>query len=868
MAMKWFKNRYVLLTILPLILSCSDSFDRVIDVSEESSESGSIVLGLANLYFTEEMAEFVESLDGENPKETEESVGFGELMQSLNVKSIKRIFQDGGEFEQRRRNAGLHRWYQVQYAESIPLTKAQEGFGGIDGILSVEPVYEIRQENTVFNDPELGKQWHYANDGSLSQNHTTGADINVKGVWERYTGGNRRVVVAVVDGGIDREHEDLKDNYIGGKNFVTGGQVTAEEHGTHVAGTIAARNNNGTGVCGIAGGNAGSGADGVGLLSCQIFAGKKSADGAEAIVWAADNGAVIVNNSWGYDFETREDAKKSKISGPLKAAVDYFVEYAGCDMDGNQKPDSPMKGGLVVFAAGNDGWDVNPICQYEPVFSVGAIGPDFKRSSYSNYGSWVDIAAPGGEQSTRNNTLILSTLPGNKYGWLQGTSMACPHVSGVAALVVSHFGGNGFTVEMLQKRLLEGARYGALPTNAQIGPLVDALGAFSIDKTNPPAAPDEIEVSAVGNRINASFNVTASPDGDPAFGYILLASKSKSAIENFKNPEDIPSDILHSHILVGDRKEGEAITASLGNLEFDKEYHIGVIAYDYVRNYSEISNISSVRTGENTPPIINCLSDKTVFVLKSHESLSIKFEIYDPEGETTTVNFIKGSSASSFEKTDERHWNLNINARMDKAGKYADVISVSDPFGMTATYTFEYEILVNHTPEVYKSIDNIYLESKSGEYSINLNDFFYDSDGEKLSYAVEGGNKNIASAELSGTVLKIKVVGYGLCKFDVFARDARNAVCSQEFSIMSKNPDNFVETYPVPVKDRLTVRTGRPAETHISVTTLSGAIVYESLSTVGAFEPKIIDLSGNPPGRYRVSLTIEGKKFERIITKI
>ena len=254
--------------------------------------------------------------------------------------------------------------------------------------------------------------------------------------------------------------------------------------------------------------------------------------------------------------------------------------------------------------------------------------------------------------------------------------------------------------------------------------------------------------------------------------------------------------------------------------------------------------------------------------MKSHESLSIKFEIYDPEGETTTVNFSKGSSASSFEKTDERHWNLNINARMDKAGKYADVISVSDPFGMTATYTFEYEILVNHTQEVYKSIDNIYLESKSGEYSINLNDFFYDSDGEKLSYAVEGGNKNIASAELSGTVLKIKVVGYGLCKFDVFARDARNAVCSQEFSIMSKNPDNCVETYPVPVKDRLTVRTGRPAETHISVTTLSGAIVYESLSTVGAFEPKIIDLSGNPPGRYRVSLTIEGKKFERIITKI
>lgn len=446
--------------------------------------------------------------------------------------------------------------------------------------------------------------------------------------------------------------------------------------------------------------------------------------------------------------------------------------------------------------------------------------------------------------------------------------MACPHVSGVAALLVSYFGGQGFTVDMLKKRLLDGARKDVLSATAQIGPLIDALGAFSAGKTTPPAAPEDAVYSSIGNRINASFKVTADDGGDAAFGYMLLASRSRESLESLSDPRSIPEDVFHSETLVGNLKAGEEMTASLGALDFETEYHVGIIGFDYAQNYSGISEISEIRTAANSSPVIRCLSDKDTLSLKAHETAAVPFEIYDPEGEEITVSFSKGSSASSLEKNGERNWTLNINARMAKAGEYEDRISASDPFGKESSYSFRYEILPNHAPEVKQTIGNIYSESKTFEHVLEMNDFFYDSDGESLSYSVDGGGKTVASAELDGSSLKISVKGYGLCRFTVTASDARNASCSQTFSLMSKNPDNPVEMYPAPVTDYLTIRTGLPAETYVSVKSLSDAVVHESLSTVSAFEPKVIDLRACAPGRYKVNVTVGGKEYNRIIAKI
>ncbi|MGN1045633.1 MAG: S8 family serine peptidase, partial [Candidatus Cryptobacteroides sp.] len=573
--------------------------------TDEAKES-SLLEGEANIYLSEEMADLVEADLGRGMLVTKSS-GLNSVLESLGASSMTRLFPYAGEFEPRTRKEGLHRWYTVKFNKDVPVTKACDDFTGLPGIELVEPVRRVRPQ-AVFNDPQLSRQWHYYNDGTLNSSFKAGADINVVPVWENYTVGNPDVIVAIVDGGIDYTHEDLAANYCGGYNFVRNTSVvTPHNHGTHVAGTVAAVNNNGKGVCGIAGGDAASGKKGVKLLSCQIFEPNpvnpdKDISGgmSSAIKWGADNGAVISQNSWGYVFDTAEEQAAATIDTPLKNAIDYFIKYAGIDASGNQT--GPMRGGVVFFAAGNSTREHDPIGKYDPVISVGSIGPDYTRADYSNYGDWVDIAAPGGSVKYPSGT-VLSTVPGNGYEGYQGTSMACPHVSGVAALVVSHFGGPGFTNQMLKDKILKGARTDALSMNSRIGPLLDAMGAMAYGGTKPPVAVTSYTAEPYSNNIRFSWKVTSDPDDKKAFGFVLAASKDEDAIRNL-DLRNIPANVVTRVVMTEDLKVGDEISADLTALEFEKDYFVAVVAFDYNRNYSALSPVKAVRTLANNKPVI------------------------------------------------------------------------------------------------------------------------------------------------------------------------------------------------------------------------------------------------------------------------
>ena len=176
-----------------------------------------------------------------------------------------------------------------------------------------------------WNDPQMSLQWHYQNFGDIPYS-VAGADINLFDAWKVSTG-SPDVVVAIIDGGIDTSHEDLSQNLyvnlaelngeagkdddgngyvddIYGFNFCTNeGKIYPHNHGTHVAGTVAAVNNNGIGVAGVAGGD-GSVQTGVRLMSCQVFdprSGAGQGDFAKALVYACENGASIAQCSWGWD---------------------------------------------------------------------------------------------------------------------------------------------------------------------------------------------------------------------------------------------------------------------------------------------------------------------------------------------------------------------------------------------------------------------------------------------------------------------------------------------------------------------------------------------------------------------------------------
>ncbi|HEY9490255.1 MAG TPA: S8 family serine peptidase, partial [Chryseosolibacter sp.] len=202
-------------------------------------------------------------------------------------------------------------------------------------------------------------------------------------------------------------------------------------------------------------------------------------------------GAVISQNSWGY---TAPDVFEQVVLD----AIDYFIAEAGKNVTGQQT--GPMNGGLAIFSAGNFNSDENYYpAYYEPVLAVASTTHKDIKAQYSNYGSWVDITAPGGETFEKEEEGVLSTLPGNQYGSFMGTSMACPHVSGVAGLILSKFGKPGLRPEVVRERLRQSVDDIDAANNGYVGLLgtgrLNAALALAEDDNIPPAAVNDLRVT-------------------------------------------------------------------------------------------------------------------------------------------------------------------------------------------------------------------------------------------------------------------------------------------------------------------------------------------------------------------------------------
>jgi len=574
-----------------------------------------------------------------------------QLSTEYQVTRVERMFRSNPRYADRHARWGLDRWYRVYFeagdvaltrdamlafhadpntelAEHVlvkehtfaPVNEGLESFGdAVQTGLAANPDFPGEGDPS---DPLYADQWHYQNTGQTGG--TAGADISLPQAWEIETG-SPDVIVQVVDAGMQIDHPDLAQNLwinpdevadgtdtdgngfiddIYGYNFANNNADVApnnpnaqgDSHGIHVSGTIAAVTNNEEGVSGVAGGD-GSPDSGVRIMTAQTFSNIVGGF-AEAIVYGADNGAVISSNSWGY-------TAPGVFEQAVLDAIDYFVAEAG-------GPDAPMNGGLFVNSAGNSNSSASFYPGfYPPAMAVAATDHNDGKASYSNFGDWVEIAAPGGEAFAHP---VISTLHENvgAYGgpvWA-GTSMAAPHVSGAAALLISKE--PGLDVELVRSRLIETGD--ELDTPFEIGPRVNAFQLLQEDDGVPPVAIGDLEVLAVG-QATADLQWTA-PEGDPA-QYDLRFSTSPIDAGNFE--EATPFDGVPTPSAPGTTEE-----VTVTGLAPGTTHYFAVRSSDIFANVSDISNVVSATT-EGAP-----------FLVISPEELETTLEVDTQQDELLT----------------------------------------------------------------------------------------------------------------------------------------------------------------------------------------------------------------------------------------
>lgn len=826
-------------------------------------------------------------------------------LHSIQATDLRPLFHMDPRFEKRMRREGLDCWYEVRFDEKQDLQQTLTALSQSKLFTIVEPVFvnsipTVKTSSTFspevpaaadngqdmpFDDPLLYKQWHYKNFGTTSKS-VAGADANVFEAWKTETG-KPNVIVAIVDGGIDVTHEDLVDNLwinkgeipgngidddgngyvddVYGWNFVSDkGEITLDEagHGTHVAGTVAARNNNGIGVGGIAGGD-GTPGSGARLMSCQKFEDDLGVTAEDAYVYSANNGAVISQNSWGYNYPG-----PGYLPASVKAAIDYFIKYAGCDNEGNQLPDSPMKGGVVIFAAGNDGEDyLSYPGAYEATIAVSAMAPDWKSSYYTNRGDWVDIMAPGGDAYYPSGQ-VYSTVPeaiygtGKKYEYMQGTSMACPHVSGIAALIVSHFGGQGFTNEDLKARLLGSLRPENIDAHnpeyaGRLGVgYIDAAQTFATNQNKKPNDITDLTAQPAYTTIQLSWSAVADEDDGSPVKYLVYYSDKEMTVGNYKS---CPSLTVNA---VG-IKTGEKVNCTVSGLTENTTYYLTVIAVDRWGLESDFKS-NSFTTLKNDPPVIEGIPETPIRV-SGVEKQQFSVGISDPNGHNLTYKLsgeTRGVSATR--NGNALDFTIRAVAPISETPYNIELV-VTDELGASTTAVIQFEVYKYQAPSITNSFQDL-LASPNGKQDYDLNQYFAGSD---LSFTAQSSNEEVAVATVQGTTLSVTGKKQGEANITVTAANGRESLQSNlRVRIVENTNDLVYQVYPIPATTQLNILLN-PVVTKadVSIRTLFGEEVFSNLYNVAKLQPININVQRLAAGTYTLVVKTSKGTYKKTFVK-
>lgn len=869
-------------------------------------------------------------------------------LRDVGANKIERIFPFAGKDEHRQRAAALNTWYSIAMDRTATRGTRAAAKHQLETIADyAEPAYHAVLESPeyisddgdsetqankgkYFNDPLYDKQWNLHNNGNIG-NYTdaTGkriissiahADINAEAAW-RQTTGDPSVVVAVVDGGIDIHHEDLQESIwinkneipdngidddnngyvddVYGYNFTEDNAlITPTRHATHVAGIIAARNNNGKGISSIAGGN-GNPNTGVRLMCCQIFrnnpnynpsdkhspetigTGDRNREAA-AIVYGANNGAIISQNSWGYDRVMKQTPQV------IKDAIHYFNTYAGGD-----KTDKPlMQGGLVIFAAGNDATSAPSMPSAESsVVSVSSFNPDFSASWYTNYGSWTDISAPGGSkpvnglyplQDGQPTSAILSTVPATTahpnggYAYMQGTSMATPHVSAIAALIVSKYGNARFTAKQLRERLLTGVRpmdYNKYLTetyrNSMGSGYADALVALTdYDHDTTPTAPLFLVNRAKPDygKIRMAWTSKNNGANGSLQKYVLYCSKHPVTTANHAN-----KDVIAYNIPAQFAKENQAIQYTVTHLDNNTKYYFGILAEARNGHQSSLTVLpNSIATLNNTPPQITPDTESERITLAGNDTRDITLRIEDHENHKWTVAF------STVDKLRIVHTksgvNIHIEAKQYMPGVYPVTVSARDELGAKSSYRFIIEVVADKIPSMKTQARKIRL--RLGERrQIDLREITDDEDVNSVKY-------ELMNSEEQGKDVLVKdgrmdVVGstWGQRQIHIKATDKHGQSGTMAFDVFVYRNEGIYSLFPTITSGMLYLKVGDTIDGHVKwqIRNVAGKLVkanaFDTSSLDADKRTYTMNVSSLTVGQYTLYITCQGKTYQEMFVK-
>ena len=486
---------------------------------------------------------------------------------------LKRVFPHAGKFEARHRDFGLHLWFYLESDDSNNFQQAKKAFLGMTELFEFVEEAPVMERQAITSHPIqdslFNRQWNFYNKGQTGGR--AGADISLINAL-KLEKGSKEVILSIHDSGIDSLDQDLVANLWTNEGEIPGNGIDDDNngyiddihgwnfalnnndlwarhwHGPSIGGIIAGKANK-KGVIGIAGGDTAD--NGIRVMICRTdsdFAGLDVINPAASIVYAADNGSVISSNSW----------NSFGRSSTILNALNYYASVSGNEL---------IDQGLIVFSAGNH---ASSFLRYEKeapnVVMVASTDHNDQASTFTNFGDWVDFSAPGED--------IMSNDLNGGYRLVSGTSFSAPHVAGLAALVLSKYGGSGYTRTELVQRLkdssdpiddLNNSRYkGRLGAGR-----INAFRALLDDDITPPDRVTNLWVQEahafwIDLGLKTPFDNTIAP-----FAYEV----------GVRNKTDKTDSLYRIEVMFPD--EGDSLLFRLEGLEEGKDYALSVKAIDY-----------------------------------------------------------------------------------------------------------------------------------------------------------------------------------------------------------------------------------------------------------------------------------------------